>query len=158
MAEFLELVKPLVNLKTGTATPYFEDYLYRIIVALGGEGAVAITESDEIVSENTAQLKTQLKNLKQRIHFVPRVKSVDYTAVDNDFVEANQGITVKLPNPPRNGSDVIVANGDGSNITIDGNGKDIKFKAKKTESVHTRSAGNSYHFKWFIDGPYWRII
>jgi hypothetical protein len=50
MAEFLELVQPIVN-EDNRATPYFEDYLFQIINTLGGEGLTITTDTQSLVSD-----------------------------------------------------------------------------------------------------------
>jgi hypothetical protein len=155
--EYLELVLPIVDTNSGEATPYFEDYLYTIIEGLGGPGAPTIPQENVIQSEDVIQTKAEFKALKNRVFFNTRVKSVDYTATDNDFVEMSDGKTLKLPENPRKNSQIIVANGDGTLITIDGNGNNIK-RTSLTSSIKTSRKGTSLHFYWFIDGPYWRLM
>ena len=190
------------------ATPYFEDYLFKIITTLGGEGStiiedlVTITiESDKIdymfglvkalrkqVDEinNTidspildAKVKTMqtklgeleahfdthqiLSSVKQlqadTAGFVNLVKTANYTAENKNWVEARSGITIDLPANAVSGDEVIVSNGDGTSITIDGNGNNIKYTSTDTTIVISRQ-GSSLSFGYFVDNvtgdAYWR--
>jgi len=126
-----------------------------VIESLGGEGAPSISTTSIIEAEDSEAFQSGLKTLKRSVYFNDRVEIVDCTAADNDFVEANNSIIVYLPVSPRKSSQVIVANGDGSVITVDGNGNDIKFTKLDTE-LKIRTMGTTIVFQWFQDGPYWR--
>ena len=155
MADLLDLLAlPIVD-KNGNATPYFEDVWYSVVDSLGGEGAPSISTITIIESEDSQSFQSNVKTLKRSVFFNDRVEIVDCTAVDNDFIEANSSIIVYLPLNPRKSSQVIVANGDGSVITVDGNGNDIKFTKLDTE-LKIRTMGTTIVFQWFQDGPYWR--
>lgn len=101
---------------------------------------------------------SDIKALRQQVGLNPRiVLNGNHTATDFDFIEANGSCLIKLPASPRKHSNVIIANGDGSRIRINGNGKNIKFR-KLSREVITRIKGGSYRFAWFFEGPYWRIV
>jgi len=162
------------------ATPYFEDFLSDIITALGGEGVVLLDAFSETVNtsvqrEQSDQVKKRISEIEESVDshlleakikqieidtigFYAKVKSVNYTSVDKDWVEARNGVTIKLPDDPLVNHQVIVSNGDGSMIKIDGNGNDIKF-TKTGKSITTRNQGTSLHFQLFEDEAtkYWRI-
>ena len=89
------------------------------------------------------------------VQFNPVSKNTNYTALDFGFIEAEQGITVSLPEYPDDASEVIVANGDGSRITIDGNGKQIKRKSL-TKTLTSFNEGTTLHFQYFVERGYWR--
>ncbi len=188
-------------------TPYFEDYLYKIISTLGGEGSTLIADLVKVTIEadkldymfslvkslkkqvdeinNTidspildAKVKTmqaklgelethfdshQLQSIVKQIQidtvgFRGRVEIADYTAQNKDWVEARSKITIKLPANPLVNDQVIVSNGDGTAITVQGNGNDIKYTSTDT-SINIRSQGTSLHFQLFEDQDtkYWRI-
>ena len=82
--------------------------------------------------------------------FVPIVKNTAYTAVDGDFVEANSKAVITLDSSAGFNDQVIIANGDGSKITVMG---DIKYSSVVT-SLTMRNKGTSLHFHKF--GGYWR--
>lgn len=94
--------------------------------------------------------------------FYGRVETSNYTAVNKDWVEGRNGVTVKLPTNPLVNDQVIVSNGDGSRIIIDGNGNNIKYTKTGTRLI-TRNQGTSYHLQFFrfqtdlITETYWRI-
>ena len=191
MAEYLDVAQPIIEIDSLTkefkATAYFEDYLYRIIQGLGGEGAPSTGDSisttvsaDKIpylfglvytLGKKVSQLEAGASNsvmaaaiklLESRTaNFITTVKTQDSTAKNKDFFEARNSITVKLPANARRSDEVIVANGDGSKITIDGNGNNIKYTTTDT-SVIMRSQGTSLHFHFFIDNvsgdSYWRVV
>lgn len=167
MAEFLDIAQPIIELDVATnefkATPYFEDYLYSLVTAVGGEGSDTINNiiSSSVQSDKVPYLFGQVDKLnRQNALFNTIIKTTNYTAKNRDFVEARNRITVKFPKNARRGDEIIVANGDGSKITIDGNGNNIKYDS--TDSTFTTSRnGSSFHFHFFIDNDnsenYWRI-
>jgi len=213
MADYLDTDMGLVVDSKGNelkATPYFEDYLYKVIATLGGEGSTLIEDLVKVTIEadkldymfglvkslkkqvdeinNTidspildAKVKTmqtklgeleahfdshQLQSTVKQIQidttgFISKVKTTNYTAENKDWVEARNGITIDLPANPLSNSQVIVANGDGTAITIDGNGNNIKYKDTDTALI-TKRKGTSLHFQYFIDNvtaeSYWRVI
>lgn len=155
MADLLDLLAlPIVD-KNGNATPYFEDIWYSIVDSLGGEGAPSISSTTIIESEDSQVIASGLKSLKKSVFFNDRIELSDCTALDNDFIEANNSSIVYLPINPRKSSQVIVANGDGTVITIDGNSNSIKFTKLDTQ-LKIREIGTTIVFQWFQDGPYWR--
>lgn len=184
MAHNLDIAMPIGIDEDGkeiNATPYFEDYLHDIIFSLGGEGAepVPINEISQVDFHTTsARLKTlsrrvgELENesgphrldstVKQieidTMNFVAKVKITNYTAINKDWVEARSGATIKAPSNPLANDQFIVSNGDGSTITVLGNGNDIKYTKTDTK-ILTRKKGTSLHFQLFEDSTtkYWRI-
>lgn len=108
---------------------------------------------------NVARLEGVVKQLEVDTQgFRGRVEVSNYTAINKDWVEARSGIIVKLPANPDVNDQVIVSNGDGSKITIQGNGNTIKYTTSAT-SIITRNQGTSLHFQLFQDEAtkYWRI-
>ena len=166
------------------ATPYFEDYLWKIVNTLGGEGSTIISDlvSTTVDATKSEYIFAQFKSLKRQVDelsdlidrpvldstvkqilydtagFRGRVEITNYTAENKDWVEARGGITVSLPAAPLVNDQVIVSNGDGSQITVQGNGSDIKYSSTDT-SVIIRNQGTSLHFQLFQDQTtkYWRI-
>ncbi|GAF74808.1 unnamed protein product [marine sediment metagenome] len=209
MADKLDINQDLIlvdDLTKGLkATPYFEDFLYKIIHSIGGEG---VSIGDEVFGVNVssnpilpAQIKslagrvgtlesmsinpilpTQLNSLAIRVGtleamalhdrlegtvkqleidtagFIGLVKTSNYTARTKEWVEAGSDSTISLPANPLVNDQVIVSNGDGTTITVDGNGNNIKYDKTDT-SVLIRSQGTSLHFQLFQDAAtkYWRI-
>lgn len=189
------------------ATPYFEDYLFKIVNSLGGEGSTALDDITAVALEadkapyffslvkrlakqvdeisNTIDspiLDAKVKGMQAKlgelenhfdhsrleaivrqleidtIGFIGKVKIIDYTAENKDWVEARNRITVNLPADPLVNHQVIVSNGDGSLIKIKGNGNNIKYTATDS-SVQIANQGTSLHFQLFEDQStkYWRI-
>jgi len=210
MADYLDTDMGVVIDSKGNelkVTPYFEDYLYKIIATIGGEGSTIIQDLvkvtigadkldymfalvkslkkqvDEI--NNTidspildAKVKSmltklgeledhfdnhQLQSIVKQIQidtagFRGRVEITNYTAENKDWIEARSRITIKLPANPLVNDQVIVSNGDGSLITVQGNGNNIKYTSTDT-SINIRNKGTSLHFQLFEDQntKYWRI-
>jgi hypothetical protein len=131
----------------------------------GGTGTVPDAESATTFYDGTqgdvialqGQLEDNFVSPPIIPHFHALIKSQNYTAIDWDFVEARNGATITLPQYPGVDTQIIVANGDGTKIVVDGNGNKIKTK-KLSDSVNVRNHGSSYVFHWFNDGSYWRII
>lgn len=80
-------------------------------------------------------------------------KSSAYTACEYDFVSATSNITVTLPASPCTNCTVIVRNGDGSIITVDGNGRNIN----GTATIRSGVKNTSMVFHYFIDSDEWFI-
>jgi hypothetical protein len=91
--------------------------------------------------------------------FTTLIKISAYTAKNRDYVEGRGNITLKFPENPRRGDEVIFANGNGGTITLDGNGNYIKYTATDTKLI-MRQQGTSLHFHYFEDNVlnerYWR--
>ncbi len=89
--------------------------------------------------------------------FKTAISLANVTAKNRDYIEARNGITVKFPANPKDNSEVIIANGDGTQITIDGNGTDIRY-TETSQTFITNNMGSSWHFHLFKNGTekYWR--
>lgn len=75
----------------------------------------------------------------------------DYTAVSGDFINAKSQATITFPKYPEENSVIIVRNGGGSRIKLNGNGKCINgsltgFIKRKTTAIE---------FYYFIDDDEW---
>jgi hypothetical protein len=90
--------------------------------------------------------------------FSTDVSISNVTAKNKDFIEARNGITVFAPKNPKNNTEFMVANGDGSTITVDANGLEFRFTSIDDEFIFSEM-GDSYHFHLFINGTekYWRV-
>ena len=181
MAEFLELVQPIVN-EDNRATPYFEDYLFQIIQGLGGEGSNTITTAI-VNAEEAARipyLVGRINRLAKRIStlesdlsiykvahqvaqlqidtagYIAKTISLSHTAKHNDWLEITNSAPVTLPKNSLKNHRVRASNGDGTKIKISaGSGEKIKIRGKLEDCVFINVAGNSFDFQWF--GEYWRI-
>ena len=77
--------------------------------------------------------------------------SSDYTAKPFDFVNAINGSAVTFPLNPKEDDLIIVRNGDGSTITLSGNGKNMNSSATGELTVE----GTAIEFYYFIDSNEW---
>lgn len=75
----------------------------------------------------------------------------DHTALVGDFVNAKSNATVKFPKYPTSKAVVIIRNGDGSRIKLNGNGKNMNGESSGTLS----RKGTSIEFYYFIDSDEW---
>ncbi len=188
MADYLDIALPIIEKDPDTgefkATPYFEDYLYQLVKATGGEGSETTTEvmiaglqADKVpyLSGLVLSLRKKIAHLESAFSthiveaavrqlqldtakFNTKIKTSNYTAKNKDYVEGRGNVTLKFPENAVNGDEVIFANGGGI-ITIDGNGNNIKYTSTDTTMV-SRNEGTSFHFHFFEDNVlnerYWR--
>lgn len=70
-----------------------------------------------------------------------------YTAVDNMFIKSKLGSTIKMPATPSFDCVIYAHNGDGTLMTIDGNGKKINGKDK----IAISQKGNGVQVYYFIE-------
>lgn len=128
---------------------------------IGGseEERSAIDTEVKALNANFAKLARELDNLKREPEPLPsiprklRAVSVnsDYAALNDDFVNATAGSTITLPSSPKLDSRVVVRNGDGSSITIDGNGRNVNGKS----SQKLKWQNNAIEFYYFINDDEW---
>jgi len=99
----------------------------------------------------------QLWNVVKIREFLPKIKSINYTAFDGDFVEARNGVTIKLDDKAKYNDQMIIANGDGTPITLDGQTIDIKYLTT-SKTLIMNNQGTSFHLHLFVEGStkYWR--
>lgn len=79
------------------------------------------------------------------------ITSAIYTALPHDFINANANSTIKFPPTPSQNCVIIIRNGDGTDIKLDGNGKNIN---GSYTGVLGRE-GTAIHFHYFIDADEW---
>lgn len=189
MANLLDTDLPIIEIdpitKEFKATDYFEDYLYKIVSSLGGEGASAVgdilngsSDADKVIYyfslvkslikrvdelsnavESIDMLKANVKQIEtETMGFIGKIKSLSYTAFDKEWVEARSNAVITLPADPLVNHQVIVSNGDGTLIKVRGNGNNIKYTTTDS-SINIRRKGTSLHFQLFEDEStkYWRI-
>ena len=178
MADYLELVKEIVN-KDGRATPYFEDYLFQIIQALGGEGSDTITTAVVNAEESVRipYIVGHINRLAKRIStlegdlsiykvahqvtqlqvdtagYIAKTKNVPYSIVNNEWVEASSGARITIPNNAIKNHRFRLSIADNSGIKLLSTSKNIKIRGQLTDSVLFRTAGESFDFHYF--GDYW---
>jgi hypothetical protein len=190
MAEYLDIALPIVEKDPETgefkATQYFEDYLFQIVKATGGEGSEIITETNSsgLQADKVPYLTGLILSLRRKVshlesvvsthiveaavkqlqidtaQFNTLIKLVNYTAKNKDYVEGRGNITLKFPANAVRGDEVIFANGNDGIIKLDGNGNDIKYTSTDTTLI-MRNKGTSFHFHFFEDNDlnerYWRV-
>lgn len=79
---------------------------------------------------------------------------IDYTAINRDFVEATRKATITLDNNSNIGDQIETGNGDGSKITIDGDGLELRYAGKRANKIDIASEGTFIH--WYRFDNYWR--
>jgi hypothetical protein len=87
------------------------------------------------------------------VEFRAVTKNSNYTAIDHDFVNAKQGATITLDSTPPENAVIIIRNGDGSEIKINGGGKTIN----ESSTFRIRKKHTTRVFQYFIDSDEWLI-
>ena len=169
----------LTDPEVGPVVQYLNRFLHDIWVRTGGgtDALATITNSETYETSMAAgqfiALHEDSEQLESEIYAAPQpasheeaeytdnrryrsVKtSVNYTAVDHDFVEGNNGVTIKADPHPGADDVIVIANGDGSTIRFDANGNNIMYTTLDT-CMDLQRQGTTITFQWFDDGPYWR--
>jgi len=149
--------------KSGNITPEFRQWLvfdnrwkFDMWIRSGGsDDAVSAGSDSHGYSENLISLLIgQVAFLKERVDALekesPALISAEnefnditvsggiHTAVDFDDITAKSGAYIYMPENPSHPSTIIIRNGDGSAITIDGNGRNVRGSSKiKTVRLNT---------------------
>ena len=100
---------------------------------------------EEVIGFNYPAIEQAVKQIRTV------TTSNDYTAVDGDFINAKSKAQITFPKYPNENSVIIIRNGDGTRIKLNGNGKNINgslegFISKKETSIE---------FHYFIDSDEW---
>ena len=77
--------------------------------------------------------------------------STAYTAQANDFINAKGGATITFPRYPDDSEIIVIRNGDGTQIRLDGNGKSLN---GQSTGILNRQ-GTAIEFYYFIDSDEW---
>jgi hypothetical protein len=153
--------EPLFD-ELGNQTIRFAEFLSGLSVEVN---AIVNSSTESFIPEPlSSSLAEDVADLQQIEDLIPAyenrdfystIKSADYTAVSGDFVEARDNCIITLDPNADADDQIIVANGDGTRITVLG---DIKFTRLDTK-MFIRRQGTSMHFQMFVDGmtKYWRI-
>jgi hypothetical protein len=96
-------------------------------------------------------LESDVAELIIAAYYIPVSTSVNYTANDFEFINAKSGATITLPETPNDYSAVIIRNGDGSNIGLDGNKRLIN--GQSTGKIQRK--GTSIVLQYFLDDNEW---
>jgi len=102
-------------------------------------------ESNSIADNYTWQVGEEEKKV------TAVTKSTDYTARPFDFVNAKSGAAIAFPANPKEDDFIVIRNGDGTKITLSGNGKNMNGSA--TGELTTE--GTAIEFYYFIASDEW---
>ena len=141
---------------------YTNRFLHDLWVRTGGGNDVIenIDNSEVYNTGSVSNAMDSIATLEQIEDLIPTViptvfysaiKTGSYTAVNGDFIEAQSGAIITLDPEAEIDDEIMVANGDGSKITVSGT---IKY-TKLDTALFIRQQGTSLHFQNF--GDYWRI-
>lgn len=157
---FVHKVPP--SLLRGDTRQYFE-YLNNFLFQLwkrtgGGDDEIANTDLsetypwqfDEEDTNDVAAIYPQVMHSTVREISCVSV-SQNYTALPNQFVNASGGATITFPQYPDASDVLIVRNGDGSAIKLNGNGRELN---GSTSGIITRQY-TTIEFYYFIDENEW---
>lgn len=100
---------------------------------------------NDLSSDSVGQLDTS--------GFRSKTVTSSYTATDHDFINAKRGAVISLPQYPVENSVIIVRNGDGSAVGLNGSGKNIN--GSGTGSIQREGTALVLHY--FIDSDEWLV-
>ena len=120
------------------------------------ETSVTAGEAQERADDNE-QIEDFITHYDNELNAIVTITS--YTAVNKDWVEARSRSTIYLDEYADPGDEIIVANGDGTDITVTSSVCKIKYKVV-SNSLILANEGTSLLFKLFSyqDELYWRAI
>ena len=136
--EYLEALSRQTNTNTETSVTGTVQSLY----------GANTGDSDGILSAMISSLYSAVVGMPQ---FSAVTATSDYTADAYDFVNAKNRIEVKFPQYPGENDVVIIRNGDGTRIDLNGNGKNINGQS----SGEINLEGTALTFQYFIDTDEW---
>ena len=91
--------------------------------------------------------------------FDTKVKNVNYTPKNREYIEAQSNAIISLPENAISGDQIMVANDDGTFIRVSGNGNKIKYTTE-ADTFNIVKKGSSKHFHFFVDNAnnvgHWR--
>jgi hypothetical protein len=141
---------------------YFEElerFLHDLWVRTGGgTDTVESAAIEEKYPWPTAQLTSEAKEFQYPL-ILPSAEQVfntvtvtgSYTAMPYDFINAKSNAQITFPAYPEENSVIIIRNGDGSKITLSGNGRNINGSATGV----LRRESTSIEFYYFIESNEW---
>jgi len=142
----------------GPVVHYLNRFLHDLWIRTGG-GSDAIEAQDvaevypwptnELLEETIGFSYPPIEQAANEVRTV--TTSVNYTALDGDFINAKANAQITFPEYPNENAVIIVRNGDGSNIKLVGNGKNMN---GESTGLITR-LGTSIEFHYFIDSDEW---
>jgi hypothetical protein len=130
-----------------------------------GDAVTNITNSESFETSSSSSEYQSHKDYLEQIEdnipkvqlrdFIPLVKTDNYSAVDNDFVDVRQGKKITLI--PSTGAQIITANGDGSKVEVYSEVK-IHWGSSSSNSVYLTRENTTIHWYLFEHGTeqFWR--
>jgi len=139
---------------------YLNMYLHNLFeVTTGGTGESLIDDA-AAAEKYPWPLAQTLEEAKEFSYQIPQetqqkfnaiTKTESYTMSDFDYVNAKANSTITFPKYPCENSVIIVRNGDGTNIKLNGNGKNINGES----TGQLRKERTSIEFYYFLDSDEW---
>lgn len=140
---------------------YFEElerFLHDLWVRTGGgNDAVESAAIEEKYPWPTAQLASEAKEFSYptlpaaESSFNAITATRNYTALPFDFINTSGKVTIAFPEYPIENSVIIIRNGDGSKVTLDGNGRNIN--GSSTGVLQRKGTAITFHY--FIETNEW---
>ena len=128
------------------------------------DSATEINESADTVDTNKTLMFQTQSDEQERTNVLPfpqqsfnvqvfRAVTVtnSYTAVDHDFINVTSSALIKFPEFPEESSIIVIRNGSGLFVKLDGNGKNINGSSTGV----LRRKGTAIEFYYFIDSDEW---
>lgn len=151
--------KWLEDPEIGPQIVYLNRYLHDLfLVTTGGTGSSLIEDAElaekypwpttNITQTESFDYPTKVIQEKQ---FRAVTVATSYTANDYDFINATVNSTITLCQYPVENSVIIIRNGDGSTINLNGNGKNIN--GYSGGSITRKGTAINLHY--FIDSDEW---
>lgn len=138
---------------------YLHEHLFQNWVRTGGgDDAISNADVQEKYSwELAPKAEESVTGLPSSTVAIERDKfnavsvTTSYTSCDYEFINCSNPITITLPYNPCENSVIIIRNSDGSQVTIDGNSKNINGES----DALLRAKNSSIVFHYFIDSDEW---
>ncbi len=106
----------------------------------------------DLIADNQNLTKSYDWNVGEaKADFRAVTATTNYTMLPFDFVNAKGGAAITFPQYPQANSVIIVRNGDGSTIALNGNGKNMNGSA----TGEIKNEGTAIEFHYFIDSDEW---
>lgn len=120
-------------------------------ISLNAAGIAVNAAGIAVNAADIDDLEADVADLIIAAYFIPVSASDNYTANNYEFVNAKNKATITLPASPSNYSAVIVRNGDGTLIGLNGNGRLINGE----NAGKIRRKGTALTLQYFIDENEW---
>ena len=121
-------------------------------ISIANETAISNVYAQAAENEkelNNAHFNEQSVFIEQQLS--TKTKTSNYVALDFDYINAKSNIEITFPQYPNSNSVIIIRNGDGSLIRLNGNGK----KINGFDTGNIRQKDTSIRFYYFADSAEW---